>query len=376
MGNSVLDQISTVLPIYYAGWRNNKEGKIEDCNGVFRFFETERHEGEEYEKHVILENNPIVCVGIIAYWLKHRKSTYVLRNIIHGTHEVPPIFKDLFDSYTAIRFNQFKEKKGDAPETWNWDWEYEFYTKHIIPQELKNNKQTEALFAFITDDDIKSVRSVMSCYIDYLKKCRTDKGYHVSAELMVLRSIANDNVFMLEDIEDFEIIAILDHLESNGCIKVAWNEGHHNYDDAKLLEKGKAHMKFLEEKLKGITTDSTSEDIPVDEISSANSCHERKQTRIDMDRLKKHFTYVFRKEGGGFDTLIDVLNTLRSGKQFAVIACQIYTSKYFTKGDYQTFKAWYSDFCEIVGCKYCDSYKPSKLKPNKEQEHAFLFLNI
>ena len=94
--------------------------------------------------------------------------------------------------------------------------------------------------------------------------------------------------------------------------------------------------------------------------------------RIDEIRLKEHFTISFIRNG--FESLISLLKIKHDPKGFAMIAHQIYKSKHFRRGDFNTFSAWYRTFCEIVGCKYCKSYKPSKLKLTEEQEVSFLFL--
>ena len=68
----------------------------------------------------------------------------------------------------------------------------------------------------------------------------------MSPELLVLRSIDTLNEFALEDLVDYEINTILDRLESEGYVKVAWVEGH-SPEAVRLLDKGRAYLKQLEE---------------------------------------------------------------------------------------------------------------------------------
>jgi hypothetical protein len=86
------------------------------------------------------------------------------------------------------------------------------------------------------------------------------------------------------------------------------------------------------------------------------------------ERLKKHFKYIFTKDGGGFETLMNLLQCNQSDYKRAIIACQIYNSKYFIKGDFKTFSSWYKTFCDIMGCKFHKDYKPSNLMPQTEEE--------
>ncbi len=250
MEESVLNYISpTEMRYYYEGWRNGKHGSICQRNGIYRFVE------QAHGKSGILDDvkrnkddNPIVANGIVAYWLQFnsRMDTVIKRLTIYK-NEIPKDIREQFDNYTKISFEQFREKYRDDPNTWNWDWEYEFYTKYIIPHEMELNKISEALFDYISDSDINLVRAVMKNYIKYLKKCRVEKGYRVSPELLVLRSIDTLNEYALEDLEDYEINTTLDRLEGEGYVRVAWVEGH-SPEAIRLLDKGRAYLKQLEER--------------------------------------------------------------------------------------------------------------------------------
>ena len=254
MEESVLDKISPIghLDYNYDGWRNGKIGSISNVKGdcIYRFIETKREDnGHLYRIHKNIEDNPIVIEGIVGWWLLYRKNptNSIISNVKDARIESLAI-REQFDKYTEIRYKQFKDLYRDDPDTLFWVWDYEFYAKHIIPFEMKLNKTTEALFDYISDSDIVLVRKVMNAYIEYLKRCRSDRGFYVSNEFKVLRAIENLDVFMLEDLEDFEVGAILDDFESKGYVKVAWVEGH-SPEAVKLLDKGRAYMKQLESKV-------------------------------------------------------------------------------------------------------------------------------
>ncbi len=186
MENSVLNHITTNnICFYYEGWRNGKKGGFVQKDGIYRFHEKVRNKSgnfdDVYEKE---EENPIVAIGIVAYWLIfNSRADDVIKRLTRYRVEIPKDMRELFENYTTIRFEQFKKEHRDDPNTWDWDWEYQFYAKVIIPHEMGFNKQSEALFDYISDSDIELVRAVMNNYIKYLEKCRTERGFHVSPEL-------------------------------------------------------------------------------------------------------------------------------------------------------------------------------------------------
>lgn len=249
MEESVIGKISASnIRNYYEGWRNGKHGSICQKNGIYRFVEMARGKsGMLDDVNRNEEDNPIVAIGIVAYWLQfNSRMDTVIKRMTKYNCEIPKDIREQFETYTQIRFDQFRKEHRDDPDTWDWDWDQEFYANTIIPHEIGFNKRTEALFDYISDSDIVLVRSVMNSYIKYLKKIRTEKGYQVNPELLVLRAIDSGDDTKQEDLEEFEVNTILDKLESNGFIKVAWIEGH-KPEAVRLLDKGRAYLKHLEE---------------------------------------------------------------------------------------------------------------------------------
>lgn len=247
---SSFDNILPINIYNYVIWRNGQDGAIIDINNdlIYRFVEAKRYDdGELKDYNYDINDIPIVAVGILAFWLKHRRNgNRLLKSFANGTREVED-FLELFDWFTEIKFDQFKENNKKNPDTWDWDWNYEFYTRYIVPHEMHMNKLAEALFDYISDEDISYARSIMRNYIAYLKKNRSKFGYVMNKELLVLRAFSTGDVFQLEDLEDYEVSTILDELEEKGCVYVARIEGH-GYEGVRLLDKGKAYLKELEEK--------------------------------------------------------------------------------------------------------------------------------
>lgn len=264
MKESVLGKISANnIRYYYEGWRNGKKGAVAQLQrGVYRFIEmTHIEHGIVDDVHECMEDNPVVAVGIVAYWLSFSsRLDPVLKKLTRYT-AIPATMRNLFNDYTNERFKEFRELHRDDPYSWNWDWDYEFYVHYIIPNEIRLNKQSEALFDYLPDNDIQNVRSVMSNYIDYLKTIRNEKGYQVNPKLLVLRAIEHMDESMLEDLEDFEISTILDDLENKGYIQVAWIEGHVS-EGERILDKGKVYLKQLEAEARAIKPSSNG--IPID----------------------------------------------------------------------------------------------------------------
>lgn len=177
---SLLDQISQQVEIYREDWRNGKKGAICDikCNGVFRFIEMYRGEnGMLNYRNPNHENDPIVCVGIAAHWLIHRKSAsnILLKLTPKGTtQKFGEGVRQMYENYTEMRFNQFKDMLNDNADTWDWeedDWKKYFFL-FIIQKEKHLNEMSEPLFDYISESDAQKIRPVMENYIKYLEKCR------------------------------------------------------------------------------------------------------------------------------------------------------------------------------------------------------------
>ncbi len=269
MEESVLNYISaTEMRFYYEGWRNGKHGAICQQNGIYRFVEqVPGKTGVPDDVKRNKDDNPIVAIGIVAYWLQFNSRMDIVIKRLTKYRNIPKDIREQFDNYTRIGFEQFKNEHRDDPDTWEWDWEYEFYTNYIIPHEIKLNKMSETLFNYISDSDIALVKAVMKNYIKYLKKCRAEKGYRVSPELLVLRAVDSQDKSKYEDLEDYEVNTILEEFKDKGYIDAIWVYGQKQPWTIKMLDKGRVYMKKLEE----------GEIIPPNNEQTSNSPHEDEQ---------------------------------------------------------------------------------------------------
>lgn len=108
MENSLLDNISFVGHLYYYfdGWRNGKTGAISNVAGdfIYRFVEAKRNEkGNLVDVYEHKKDNPIVAVGIVAYWLSFRRNSNPFIQL-----EVEPSGK----RSSLMRFLRAIQKKG------------------------------------------------------------------------------------------------------------------------------------------------------------------------------------------------------------------------------------------------------------------------
>jgi hypothetical protein len=109
--------------------------------------------------------------------------------------------------------------------------------------------------------------------------------------------------------------------------------------------------------------------IPAEQPNNQNT--EKPQRTIDAEKLNPYFKSTFKGTGNSninyFEWLIGHLKTERTPKAFAQIALMIYESKTALNNTKpNTFKGWYSVFCECVGCEQ-KTYKKNQLKDPPEQ---------
>jgi hypothetical protein len=118
------------------------------------------------------------------------------------------------------------------------------------------------------------------------------------------------------------------------------------------------------------------------ELTNANtnkSNRRKPQRTIDAEKLNPYFKSTFKGMGNNnlnyFNWLIDHLKTERTPKAFAQIALMIYESKTALNNTKpNTFKGWYSVFCECVGCEQ-KTYQPKDLRtPSDTIKSTFNYL--
>ena len=112
----------------------------------------------------------------------------------------------------------------------------------------------------------------------------------VDPKLLVLRAVDAQDDTKYEDLEEYEVNTILEKLEGEGFIKVAWVEGH-KPEGTRMLDKGRAYLKLLEEGKGVIETKYSFRDITWEE---EKLCFKGAVLNI-MERKKCDGNYLFEK---------------------------------------------------------------------------------
>jgi len=165
MVDSLLNKISRFPnnTIVTGAWLTGQTGEIVDIKGdcVFRFVDY-IDDGELRLRHTTDESRlscPIVATGLVGYWLHHKDEYGV---------------KDLFESYFDLRMQEYERAYECDDDAWDRDLKKEFVCRYHIPTEKKWINASEALFAYITENDQKKVKSITSNYLKFARAKRKE----------------------------------------------------------------------------------------------------------------------------------------------------------------------------------------------------------
>ena len=165
MADTLLDKISKSSnnTIITDAWLTGQTGEIVDIKGdyVFRFIDFINN-GELRHKHTTEESKltcPIVATGLVGFWLHHKDDIGI---------------KDIFEAYFKFRLEQYVSVHKYDDDAWERDLQKEFICQHHIPSEKNLIKESEALFAYITESDQKKLMSVSSNYLKFARVKRKE----------------------------------------------------------------------------------------------------------------------------------------------------------------------------------------------------------
>ena len=115
MEQTVLDKISANnIDYYYEGWRCGKAGAITQEKGIYRFIEMTRgSSGMLHRVHDRTQDNPVVAIGIVAYWLIFKQGKDIVLQKLTKYTSIPQSMKEMFELYTQQKFQLFKEQNRD-----------------------------------------------------------------------------------------------------------------------------------------------------------------------------------------------------------------------------------------------------------------------
>lgn len=168
MTKSLLDKISHDSQNSYITdkWMNRKTGVIIDIigDGCYRFIDY-IIEGDVIRKRYISQkeelNCPIIATGIVGYWL-HCRDNFAI--------------KILFENYYSLKMSQYEKEHENDDDAWNRDLKKEFALRYHIPAEKKAIHSSEAIFEFLTEEDVKKIRNITKNYLQFIRfKRNTDK---------------------------------------------------------------------------------------------------------------------------------------------------------------------------------------------------------
>ena len=102
-------------------------------------------------------------VGIAAYWIAFHKGKSI---------------EELFDEYVRPKEEAYYKRHRSEGKSYGKDLQQEFYDNYIILKEALYNKLSEAIYEYITPEDIQRLKDVMDAFIEYLRQKSTHKKDH------------------------------------------------------------------------------------------------------------------------------------------------------------------------------------------------------
>lgn len=161
MTESLLDKIahSSHCSCITDKWMNGEVGEIVDIigDGSYRFVDYVI-EGDVIRKRYFSKeeelNCPVIATGIVSYWLHNRDKF--------------PI-KSLFESYYSLKMSQYEKEHENDNDAWNRDFEKEFALRYHIPTEKKAIHSSEAIFEFLTEEDVQKIGNITKNYLQFIR---------------------------------------------------------------------------------------------------------------------------------------------------------------------------------------------------------------
>lgn len=145
-------------------WSNGLTGAIVDIQGdyTYRFVDYIVSGDSIRQKYNTDEQKmccPIVACGIVGYWLRNKDKLNI---------------KTIFSSYYDYREKQYECAHESEPDAWNRNLYLEFASKTHIREEKLLIKQSEAIFAFLTESDIQRIILITTNYLKFARAKRKE----------------------------------------------------------------------------------------------------------------------------------------------------------------------------------------------------------
>lgn len=417
---SYIDKIKINTLKYGDGWANGKSGQIADLSNNYqlRFLETDENGLRFLQNDEEKIKLPIIACGFVAWLIKHWKEDTMT----------------IFENYLKIRLNQYVDLHKNAPDAHKRDLEKDFFSNYLS-QEEKWIKQSEAIFEYITDKEVETLKEYIQNYREYVaQKCNPlyIDEYTKQSEIIVdtdWRIKLAYQIFLNypESIERFSLVArtndvrriLTYHIDKpDECLQLvldkcqtAWNIGTVFIECLKyIIDEKTVFIKLLNNQpitlhkgtqddikkifgkfrietgfgnLENITTFATQQTAKIKDPQKniENPLEQAPKRTIDVARLQSYFVSDFYNPRTNpinyFDKLIEELNNNLSKIDFAQIAYMIYTSDQMNRlKKTATYAKWYKIFCNIIGISVTKDYgKENKVKNIKPIiKHQFYYL--
>lgn len=166
MTESLLDHISRAHndTMITDKWTNGALGEIVDIkgDGNYRFVDyTTYDDGKLKQVHLSEDDEmtcPIVATGFVGYWLHNRDK---------GVRTV-------FEEYFARKLSQYEHEHEYDDDAWERDLKKEFVTRKHLSVERKLMKESEAIYAYLTEADVKRITGLTTNYLKFARKKRKE----------------------------------------------------------------------------------------------------------------------------------------------------------------------------------------------------------
>ena len=341
---------------------------------------------------------PVLACGFVAYLINY-----------FGDET-----KKIYENYFKLRLNEYKTKHKNAPDAFKRDFEKEFFDVHLSKEEEMIG-QSEAIFEFISDDEVNIIKQYISNYIEYVKKhsdplyiveynkeseiiADNDQRINLAYKIFLNYPETSDRYNLVARINDVRRIILHHNEKPDECLRFVLNKYQTAFNIGtvfieclkRILDVHSVFIKLLKEQPIELNKATQIEvgnfigkysDLNIEptvkgksfkkEQREEKSNSDEKDTDIysseNINTLEIYFFPKFRGKPHGlnqFRNLIEELKTERSAKEVAQIAHIIYTNpNLLNSRKPKTFTKWHKLFCQLLGLKYSVHYKPNKLIP-------------
>lgn len=145
-------------------WANGQFGEIVDIkgDGNYRFVDYGIDaNGKPYKVHLTKEDEmtcPVVATGFVGYWLHNRKK---------------PV-KKIFEGYFTQQLQAYERAHEYDHDAWERDLKREFVTQKYLPTEREAIRTSEAIFPYLTENDVNRIQSITDNYLRFARKKRKE----------------------------------------------------------------------------------------------------------------------------------------------------------------------------------------------------------